>query len=46
MKAIWKMKIDQIDWMILNTSIFHDGRVQQLLKKKAILLEVFNRVGK
>ena len=46
MKQIWKTKIDEIDEMILNTSIYKDGRVQQLMKKKYFLLKAFNRMGK
>ncbi len=45
MKVVWKQKIDEIDDMIRNTSLFCDGRIYQLLKKKHLLQDAFNRVG-
>ncbi len=46
MKKEWKNQIDRLDIIIGNTSIYSDGRVMQLLKKRDLLLKAFNEVGK
>lgn len=45
MKKEWKNQIDRLDIIIRNTSIFCDGRVQQLLDKRELLEKAFNSVG-
>lgn len=44
MKQIWKLKIDEIDQMIMAVEIGKDGRLMQLYKKKQRLEDAFGRV--